>query len=131
LAPAGDLPTVQRACDPFLSKREKRKSRTRIYLTVPKLLLTAPFQRIIVAAAAPSISDLLLQQLDENGKLVLPTGSADLQELQLLRKAGSQFTVTNLGGAGHEATFRAGVSNVRIAATLQLARQRAQFGRGN
>jgi protein-L-isoaspartate O-methyltransferase len=40
----------------------------------------------------------LLQQLDENGTLVLPVGSADLQELQVLRKAGGQITATNLGG---------------------------------
>jgi protein-L-isoaspartate(D-aspartate) O-methyltransferase len=58
----------------------------------------APFKRIIVAAAAPSVPDPLLRQLDEDGKLVLPAGSDDLQELQLFRKTAGQFTVTNLGG---------------------------------
>jgi protein-L-isoaspartate(D-aspartate) O-methyltransferase len=40
----------------------------------------------------------LLQQLSENGKLVLPVGSDDFQHLQLLEKAAGQFTATNLGG---------------------------------
>jgi len=62
------------------------------------LPLSAPFKRIIVAAAAPAVPEPLLQQLDENGTLVLPVGSADLQELQVLRKAGGQITATNLGG---------------------------------
>ena len=59
---------------------------------------SAPFKRIIVAAAAAAVPDPLLQQLDENGKLVLPVGGADLQNLRLLRKAAGQFTATNLGG---------------------------------
>jgi protein-L-isoaspartate(D-aspartate) O-methyltransferase len=58
----------------------------------------APFKRIIVAAAAPSVPSPLLQQLDENGTLVLPTGRADSQELQLLRKTAGEITVTHLGG---------------------------------
>jgi len=58
----------------------------------------APFKRIIVAAAAAAIPDALVQQLDENGTLVLPVGSGDLQELRLLRKASGRFTATNLGG---------------------------------
>jgi protein-L-isoaspartate(D-aspartate) O-methyltransferase len=59
---------------------------------------SAPFKRIIVAAAAAVVPDPLLQQLSENGKLVLPVGSDDFQHLQLLQKAAGQFTATNLGG---------------------------------
>ena len=59
---------------------------------------SAPFKRIIVAAAAAAVPDPLLQQLDENGKLVLPVGIADSQQLQLLRKSAGQVTSTNLGG---------------------------------
>jgi protein-L-isoaspartate(D-aspartate) O-methyltransferase len=62
---------------------------------VPQL---APFKRIIVAAAAAAVPDSLLQQLDENGRLVLPVGSGDFQELQSLHKVGGQITRTNLGG---------------------------------
>jgi len=59
---------------------------------------SAPFKRIIVAAAAAVVPAPLLQQLSENGKLVLPVGSDDFQHLQLLEKAAGQFTATNLGG---------------------------------
>ncbi len=59
---------------------------------------SAPFRRIIVAAAAAAVPDSLLQQLDDNGKLVLPVGSDDLQELQLLHKVGGKIIRTNLGG---------------------------------
>ncbi len=59
---------------------------------------SAPFKRIIVAAAAPTVPDALLRQLDENGTLVVPVGGPDLQELQLLRKTAGQITTTNLGG---------------------------------
>ena len=52
---------------------------------------SAPFKRIIVAAAAPTVPDALLRQLDENGTLVVPVGSPDLQELQLLRKTAGQI----------------------------------------
>ena len=57
----------------------------------------APYKRIIVAAAASTIPEALPQQLDENGILVIPTGS-ELQELQRVRKSGAEITVTNLGG---------------------------------
>jgi protein-L-isoaspartate(D-aspartate) O-methyltransferase len=59
---------------------------------------SAPFKRIIVAAAAPAVPEPLLQQFAENGKLVAPVGSGDVQELRLLRKAAGQITATNLCG---------------------------------
>jgi protein-L-isoaspartate(D-aspartate) O-methyltransferase len=59
---------------------------------------SAPIKRIIVAAAAAAVPDSLLQQLDENGRLVLPVGSGDFQELQSLHKVAGQITWTNLGG---------------------------------
>jgi len=59
---------------------------------------SAPFKRIIVAAAAAAVPDALLRQLDENGRLVVPVGSYDQQELQLLRKAAGQIIKTSLGG---------------------------------
>ncbi len=57
----------------------------------------APYKRIIVAAAASTIPEALLQQLDENGILVIPTG-IDFQELLRVRKSGGEITTTNLGG---------------------------------
>jgi protein-L-isoaspartate(D-aspartate) O-methyltransferase len=46
----------------------------------------APYDAIVVAAAAPEIPPALVDQLREGGRLVIPIGSAQEQELFLLRK---------------------------------------------
>jgi len=44
----------------------------------------APFDGIIVTAAARSVPDALLEQLDENGRMVIPVGGDDTQELKVI-----------------------------------------------
>lgn len=52
----------------------------------------APYQAISVAAAAPEVPARLLEQLDENnGRLVIPVGSLDDQELRLIHKLGDEI----------------------------------------
>ncbi|RMF82314.1 MAG: protein-L-isoaspartate(D-aspartate) O-methyltransferase [Nitrospirae bacterium] len=51
----------------------------------------APYQAILVAAAAPEVPPPLLQQLDDGGRLVIPVGGAEVQELLLVRRAGDRF----------------------------------------
>jgi protein-L-isoaspartate(D-aspartate) O-methyltransferase len=46
----------------------------------------APFDAIVVAAAAPRVPSALFEQLAENGRMVIPVGPADAQELLLVRK---------------------------------------------
>jgi protein-L-isoaspartate(D-aspartate) O-methyltransferase len=46
----------------------------------------APFDRIIITAATPKISEVLLQQLKINGKLVAPVGSAYMQKMVCIEK---------------------------------------------
>jgi protein-L-isoaspartate(D-aspartate) O-methyltransferase len=46
----------------------------------------APFDAIVVAAAAPRIPDPLFEQLRERGRMVIPVGPSDAQDLQLVRK---------------------------------------------
>ena len=46
----------------------------------------APFNAIIVAAASPNVPATLVEQLRENGRLVIPIGDAEEQELQVVRK---------------------------------------------
>ncbi|MEJ2696663.1 MAG: protein-L-isoaspartate(D-aspartate) O-methyltransferase [Candidatus Sulfobium sp.] len=46
----------------------------------------APFDRIIITAAAPEIPGPLLQQLKEGGILVIPVGSRHSQQLLRIRK---------------------------------------------
>ena len=46
----------------------------------------APFDAITVGAASPRVPDALFQQLRQGGRMVLPVGSAESQELWLVRK---------------------------------------------
>jgi len=62
------------------------------------LPLSAPFDAIIVAAAAPSIPSCYVDQLGESGRLVIPVGPLDHQELRQIRKIGGR-TVSRLLGA--------------------------------
>jgi protein-L-isoaspartate(D-aspartate) O-methyltransferase len=54
----------------------------------------APFDRILVAAAGPSVPPPLLEQLAEGGRMVMPVGQADYQRLQVIDKIGGQARVT-------------------------------------
>ncbi len=46
----------------------------------------APYDRILITAAAPEIPDELLQQLKPGGKLVVPLGGGDVQTMMRLTK---------------------------------------------
>lgn len=48
----------------------------------------APFDKIIVTAAAPKLVDTLTQQLKINGQLVAPVGSLDVQKMLLITRTG-------------------------------------------
>ena len=50
----------------------------------------APYDAIIVSAAAAEVPRALLQQLSEGGRMIIPVGMADSQQLQLIRKVGGQ-----------------------------------------
>jgi protein-L-isoaspartate(D-aspartate) O-methyltransferase len=59
----------------------------------------APFDVIIVAAAAPRVPPALLEQLALGGRLVIPVGDAQQQALQLARKnSDGSVTVRTLEG---------------------------------
>ncbi|HVP53199.1 MAG TPA: protein-L-isoaspartate(D-aspartate) O-methyltransferase [Terriglobales bacterium] len=58
----------------------------------------APFDAIVVSAAAPHVPRPLLDQLRDGGRLVIPVGSGFAQELQLVRKIGDRNTVLYLDG---------------------------------
>lgn len=51
----------------------------------------APYQGIIVTAAAPDVPKSLLNQLDESGRLVIPVGKKYTQVLQTWQRKGKSF----------------------------------------
>jgi protein-L-isoaspartate(D-aspartate) O-methyltransferase len=60
----------------------------------------APYDAILVTAAAPSAPQTLLSQLAEDGRLVLPVGDRGYQELEIWQKVNGEFSRrTSLGVA--------------------------------
>ena len=58
----------------------------------------APFDAILVAAAAPSIPPALQTQLNEGGRLILPVGGPEIQELTLVERRNGGLHIQTLEG---------------------------------
>ncbi len=58
----------------------------------------APYDAIMVTAAAPGIPDDLLSQLNVGGRMVIPVGSRYMQELYKITRRKKGDLVQNLGG---------------------------------
>ncbi len=60
----------------------------------------APFDIIVVSAASPSVPDALVDQLAGGGRMLIPVGSREEQELTLVRKEpgdeGGEVTVESV-----------------------------------
>ena len=59
---------------------------------------SSPYDAIIVTAGAPDIPESLARQLRIGGRLVIPAGNRELQQLQLAEKTSSGLTLTLLSG---------------------------------
>jgi len=58
----------------------------------------APFQAIVVSAATPEVPGPLFQQLEEAGRMVIPVGPPEAQQLQLIRKQAGNPVITVIEG---------------------------------
>lgn len=58
----------------------------------------APYDGIVVTAAAPQVPDPLLNQLAEGGKLVIPVGDLELQRLRVITNEGGSFQTKEVHG---------------------------------
>ncbi|MEX2116869.1 MAG: protein-L-isoaspartate(D-aspartate) O-methyltransferase [Bacteroidota bacterium] len=58
----------------------------------------APYDGIIVTAAAPEVPEPLLNQLADGGKLVIPVGDLDMQKLRYIKKQGDIFETREVYG---------------------------------
>src|SRR5882724_9445699 len=58
----------------------------------------SPYDAIVVAAAAPQVPPALFEQLREGGRIVIPIGNAEEQELHLVRKHNGQPEIQRLFG---------------------------------
>jgi len=56
----------------------------------------APYDAIIVTAGSPEIPEPLIDQLADPGRMVIPVGARDVQELQYLTKEDGEITVQRL-----------------------------------
>ena len=56
----------------------------------------APYDAIIVTAGGPEIPTPLVEQLADPGRLVIPVGDQDVQELHLVTKDQGQITIDHL-----------------------------------
>ncbi len=58
----------------------------------------APFKGILVTAGAPEVPQPLLDQLEDNGRLVIPVGGLDEQKLFIVQRNGKVFTKREVFG---------------------------------
>jgi protein-L-isoaspartate(D-aspartate) O-methyltransferase len=56
----------------------------------------APYAAILVTAAAPAVPQVLVSQLAEGGRLVIPVGTLQLQTLQVISKHADKLRVREL-----------------------------------
>ena len=54
----------------------------------------APFNVIIVSAGAPRIPPMLVDQLADGGRMVIPVGEGDKQQLAVVRRVGDSYSLT-------------------------------------
>jgi protein-L-isoaspartate(D-aspartate) O-methyltransferase len=57
----------------------------------------APFDAIVVTAGGPKIPEPLVEQLADPGRMIMPVGTQEEQELQLLEKRNRRIRIQSIG----------------------------------
>ena len=57
----------------------------------------APFDAIVVAAAAPKMPESLLAQLSDGGRMIVPVGEGEREALVFAKKHGDEFAFERRG----------------------------------
>jgi protein-L-isoaspartate(D-aspartate) O-methyltransferase len=58
----------------------------------------APYDGIVVTAAAPEVPQPLLDQLADGGRLVIPVGDLEVQSIRIIQRRGDKFESTEAQG---------------------------------
>lgn len=102
LGESGHVYTVERHSELAEKAMKKLKNYQNITVIVSDgskgLKEYAPYDRIFATCAAPGIPEPLIEQLKENGKLLIPVGERFMQDLILLEKKNNKISKRNLGG---------------------------------
>lgn len=97
-----EVVTVERISDLSKQAQERLKPYSNITFIVGDgtegLVHLAPYHGILVTAAGPEIPHEYVQQLIEGGRLVMPVGSLDFQELLLGRKERGKLITSSICG---------------------------------
>lgn len=100
VGPDGEIHTIERIPDLASTAKKRLVAYSNIQVHVGNgvigLKQNAPFDRIIVTAAVEEIPQALLDQLAENGKMVIPIGHGAFQRLTLVEKIAGEIRKTDL-----------------------------------
>ena len=91
------LPTLAARAEATLRELDYRNVVVELAGPVPGCPERGPYDAILVAAAAPAIPQSLLSQLRVGGRMTLPVGSREQQELLLGLKSGEGVSISDLG----------------------------------
>ena len=91
------LPTLAARAEATLRELDYRNVVVELAGPVPGCPERGPYDAILVAAAAPAIPQSLLSQLRVGGRMTLPVGSREQQELLLVLKTGEGVSISALG----------------------------------
>lgn len=98
--PEGEVHAVERL--PAIASQAKSRlaAYSNIYIHIGNgvtgLKHKAPFDRILVSAAAEQLPQALVDQLSESGKMVIPIGYSNMQRLTLVEKLAGSTRKTDL-----------------------------------